>query len=152
MARGRTAGTEPPPTSALDPLTPTPNPSAATAPSKAPLGESELANLWEWAPFEANQEARRRNWGGNFTLEEREAGVQNVVTGLRRQLEDDDGDEDEEEDEEESEDEMEVVGVHRKSGGGEGFEFDIAPHHAHRVEPAVPLPDLLRYMTTGHMS
>lgn len=154
VARGRTAGTEPTSSSALDPLTPTPNPSAATAPAQAPLSESSLASLWEWAPVEANQEARRRNWGGNFTLEEREAGVQNVVTGLRRQLEDDDGDEDEEEDEDEDEgeDEMEVVGVHRKSGGGAGFEFDIAPHHAHRLEPVVPLPDILRYMTTGHMS
>ena len=36
-------------------------------------------------------EARRRNWGGNFTLEERERGVQDVAAelGLRRVLEDD---------------------------------------------------------------
>lgn len=80
-------------------------------------------------------------------------GVQNVITGLRRQLEDDEGDEDEDEDgeEDEGEDEMEIVGVHRKSGGN-GVEFDIAPHHAHPVQPVVPLSDILRYMTTGRMA
>ena len=82
--------------------------------------------------------------------------MQNVVTGLRRQLEDDEGDEDDDEDEEgdedgEGEDEMEIVGVHRKSGGGAGFEYEIAMHHSHAVEPVVPLGDILRYMTTGRM-
>lgn len=147
VARGRIAGTEP---QVLD--VSKLNSSAITATqAQKPLSETELAELWEWAPIEANQEARRRNWGGNFTLEEREAGIQNVVTGLKRQLEDDEGSEDEEEeDEEEGEDEMEVVGVHRKTGGN-GFEFEIAPHHAHVIEPVVPLADILRYMTTGRM-
>ncbi|KAJ5175214.1 uncharacterized protein N7482_001091 [Penicillium canariense] len=151
VARGREAGTEPSP-SALDLSNATSNPTAPATPAQNLLSESELADLWEWAPLEANEEARRRNWGGNFTLEEREAGIQNVVTGLRRQLEDDDGSEEEEEGEEdEGEDEMEIVGVHRKSGGGSGLEFDIAPHHAHIAEPVVPLDEILRYMTTGRM-
>lgn len=68
------------------------------------MSESALAELWDWAPVEANQEARRRNWGGNFTLEEREMGIQNVVTGLRRQLEDED------EEASESEEEGEEIG------------------------------------------
>lgn len=125
--------------------------------AKLELSESELAELWEWAPVEANLEARRRDWGGNFTLEERELGVQNVVTGLRRQLEDEEEEEEEEgtaegEGEEEEEDEMEIVGVHRKSGGGVGLEFDIAAvHHPHVAEPLVPLDEILRYMTTGRM-
>ena len=133
------------------------NPSAlaaATASDHKQLSAAELAELWAWAPLEANEEARKRNWGGNYTLEEREAGIQHVVTGLRKQLEDDedeDEEEEEEEEEEEGEDEMEVVGVHRKSGGGSGFEFEIAPHHAHPVEPVVPLGEILRYMTTGRM-
>ncbi|KAJ5778164.1 hypothetical protein N7520_001410 [Penicillium odoratum] len=137
VARGRVAGTDP----------------AAPGFSEGkPLTEKELGELWEWAPFEANQEARRRNWGGNFTLEERDApgGVQAVVTGLKRTLEDDEGDS-EEEDEDESEGEDEIVGVHRKSGGGPGLEFDIAVHHAHAAVPVVPLGDILRYMTTGRM-
>ncbi|KAH1487204.1 mediator of RNA polymerase II transcription subunit 8, partial [Aspergillus fumigatus] len=63
---------------------------ASALEDRGALSESALAELWDWAPVEANQEARRRNWGGNFTLEEREMGIQNVVTGLRRQLEDED--------------------------------------------------------------
>ncbi|RAH51392.1 RNA polymerase II mediator complex subunit MED8 [Aspergillus brunneoviolaceus CBS 621.78] len=128
-----------------------------------------LAELWDWAPVEANQEARRRNWGGNFTLEEREQGVGNVVTGLRRVLEDDDDDSESEEGEsgeEEGEgepDEMEIVGVRRKSGVGQGLEFDIAPvsataasgpGHAGQqkvVAPVVPLDEILRFMTVGIM-
>ncbi|OQD70661.1 hypothetical protein PENDEC_c022G00469 [Penicillium decumbens] len=145
VARGRTAGSEPP---ALDASNL--NPSAAAAQAQKPLSEAELAELWRWAPIEANQEARRRNWGGNFTLEEREAGMQNVVTGLKRQLEDDEGSEDEEDEDEEGEDEMDVVGVRRKSDGN-GVEFEIAPHHTHAVEPVVPLGEILRYMTTGRM-
>ncbi|KAI9367155.1 mediator complex, subunit Med8 [Aspergillus egyptiacus] len=116
------------------------------------LSEGDLAALWEWAPVEANQEARRRNWGGNFTLEERERGVASVAAelGLKRVLEDDE--ESEEEEEEGEEDEMEVVGV-RKSVSGGGFEFDIAAAGAgatqEKVAPVVPLEEVLRYMTTG---
>ncbi|KAL2870269.1 RNA polymerase II mediator complex subunit MED8 [Aspergillus lucknowensis] len=127
-----------------------------TAGAGGGLSEGDLAALWEWAPVEANSEARRRNWGGNFTLEERERGVQSVAAelGLRRVLEDEGSEEeDEEEEEEEEEDEMEVVGV-RKSVSGTGFEFDIAaaPGVAAQeggVAPVVPLDEILRYMTTG---
>ncbi|KAL2814293.1 mediator of RNA polymerase II transcription subunit 8 [Aspergillus granulosus] len=116
------------------------------------LSEGDLAALWRWAPVEANMEARRRNWGGDFTLEERERGIQGVAAelGLRRTLEDDEGSS--EEDEEEEADEMEVVGV-RKSASG--VEFDIAASGAvgaagqEGVAPSVPLDDILRYMTTG---
>ena len=84
-----------------------------------------MAELWHWAPIEANHEARERDWGGDFTLEEREAegGVKSVVTGLKRPL--DVGDEDEEEEEEE-EAEAEKEG-----------------------EAPMPLADVLKFMTTG---
>ncbi|CAI7626370.1 unnamed protein product [Penicillium pancosmium] len=147
VERGRIAGTEKPPPDTFAIA----NPSLAATAAQKQLTEADLAELWEWAPIEANEEARRRNWGGNFTLEEREAGIQNVVTGLRKQLEDDEEEEEEDEEEDEGEEEMEIVGVHRKSGGN-GVEFDIAPHHAHPVQPVVPLSDILRYMTTGRMS
>lgn len=42
--------------------------------------------LWNWAGRAANELARHHEWGGDFTLAEREAGVENVVTGLRRKL------------------------------------------------------------------
>lgn len=108
-----------------------------------------MAELWAWAPVEANQEARRRNWGGNFTLEEKEAGIENVVTGLRRELEDED---ESEEEEEEEEDQMDIVGARKKASGG-GLEFDIAARQPSQVAaaagPMMPLDDVLRFMTTG---
>lgn len=106
------------------------------------LSEDDLAALWKWAPVEANSEARRRNWGGNFTLEEKERGIQEVVAelGLKRVLEDDD--ESEEEDEE-----MDV---------GFGGRIDGAPDNAGAAAgaqalPLVPINEILRYMTTGVM-
>ncbi|KAF7715759.1 Uncharacterized protein PECH_006204 [Penicillium ucsense] len=150
VARGRAAGMAAHASSSLPSQSTIPNPSDAAMTNTKRLNDAELTELWQWAPIEANQEARKRNWGGNYTLEEREAGIQNVVTGLRRQLEDDDGsDDDEEGEEDDEEDEMEVVGVHRKPSGG--VEFDIAPHHTRPVQPVVPLDKILRYMTTGHM-
>jgi mediator of RNA polymerase II transcription subunit 8 len=106
------------------------------------LSEDDLAALWEWAPVEANSEARRRNWGGNFTLEEKERGIQEVVAelGLKRVLEDDEGSEEEEE-------EMDV---------GFGGRIDAAPDNAgaaaeEQALPLVPINEILRYMTTGVM-
>ncbi|EAS30106.3 RNA polymerase II mediator complex component Med8 [Coccidioides immitis RS] len=120
------------------------------------LSVDELLDLWHWAPIAANMEARRRDWGGDYTLEEKEMGVKNVITGLKRQL--DEGDEEDEEEEEEEEDmqgeEMEVVvGAHTKAGGGSGVEFDIARGSSHipskPVAPGMPLDDIFRFMMTG---
>lgn len=101
---------------------------AGTGAGTGMLKEHELAELWEWAPVEANAEARKRDWGGDFTLEEMEqdGGVKNVVTGLRRVL--DVGDEEEEEEEEEEKGDEQAQ--------GQGI-------------PAMPLADVLRFMTTG---
>ncbi|KAK2766662.1 mediator of RNA polymerase II transcription subunit 8 [Arachnomyces sp. PD_36] len=121
------------------------------------LSDEELKELWSWAPIEANEEARKRDWGGDFTLEEREMGVKNVVTGLKRRL-DEGGDEEssEEEDEEDNagvdEDEMDIVGVHRKNGGS-GVEFQVARERDHvppqALSSAMPLDEVFRYMMTG---
>ncbi|PLN82951.1 mediator complex, subunit Med8 [Aspergillus taichungensis] len=148
-----------------------------TADNDNNLSEHDLAELWHWAPVEANREARQRDWGGDYTLEERQGGVANVVTGLRRVL--DDGEDDLESsgssegegNEGQGEDEeMEVVGVRMRPGagavaGGGGLEFDIATGGAHGasavggedggvgvqkvVAPVVPLEGILRFMTTG---
>ncbi|CAG8418644.1 unnamed protein product [Penicillium salamii] len=122
--------------------------SGAEEPTSDDLTDDQLAQLWKWAPLEANLEARRRNWGGNFTLEERENGIENVVTGLERQLEDDEGSVEGSEDEE-NEEEMDVVGVHRKPGAA-GLEFDIATHRPHAVHPFIPLEQVMRHMVTAH--
>lgn len=122
------------------------------------LTEQELTELWRWAPVTANNEARNREWGGNFTQEERDMGIKNVVTGLNRRLDEEgeeESDEDEdavEEDEAADEDEMEIVGVRRKSGAAT-VEFDIAQKTNHvptaAVSPALPLEDVFRFMMTG---
>ncbi|KMU86778.1 hypothetical protein CIHG_04567 [Coccidioides immitis H538.4] len=121
------------------------------------LSVDELLDLWHWAPIAANMEARRRDWGGDYTLEEKEMGVKNVITGLKRQL--DEGDEEDEEEEEEEEEDMQgeemevVVGAHTKAGGGSGVEFDIARGSSHipskPVAPGMPLDDIFRFMMTG---
>ncbi|MCJ1471786.1 mediator of RNA polymerase II transcription subunit 8 [Lambiella insularis] len=123
--------------------------------------QSEMNDLWSWAGMAANEEARKHTWGGNYTLEEEEIGVENVVTGLLRKLKADPDDSSEEEDDEEEAvqavpdpDEMEVVGVHRKEGG-DGVEFDIRWQSQYRpTEPnlnALPINDTFRFLMTGSM-
>lgn len=102
------------------------------------LNEKELDELWSWAPLEANREARRRNWGGDYTLEEKELGVDNVVTGLKRRLEVDD--EMEEEGEEEGEEEEE-------KGEDHGERTAVQA-----IVPDLGLNDVLRFTTTGAVS
>lgn len=117
------------------------------------ISPTELKELWTWAPVEANMEARRRNWGGDYTLEEKEAGLNNLVTGLQRPLEESE-DEEDEEDEEEDENEIGggIVGAHRKPGSS-GLEFDISKEGSNppprAAPPALPLDDVFRYMMTG---
>jgi mediator of RNA polymerase II transcription subunit 8 len=73
------------------------------------LGEDEQAELWAFAKPASTQTAGQMYSSGAFdyeyTLAEKEAGVDSVVTGLRRKLnktmdDDDEDDEDEDEDEE----------------------------------------------------
>ncbi|KAL4974889.1 mediator of RNA polymerase II transcription subunit 8 [Aspergillus desertorum] len=105
------------------------------------LSEIDLAALWEWAPVEANLEARRRNWGGNFTLEEKERGIQEVVAelGLKRVLEDD------EESEEEDEEVMDLGFEGRMDGAAD----NAGASAEEQALPLVPMNEILRYMTTG---
>lgn len=64
------------------------------------MSTTQLTDLWEWAGREGNRIARDMGadaFDDVFTLEEHEAGIETVVTGLRRKLWDsDDEDEDDE--------------------------------------------------------
>lgn len=117
------------------------------------LRDEDLTELWDWAGRAANDEARRRDWGEEelFTLEEREAGLENVVTGLRRSLLESQ-DESEEEEDGGVEGEMEIVSV-RKKPTGEGIEFDVVPEGEHKppvsTGPSLRLDEILRLMSTG---
>ena len=102
----------------------------------------------------ANEQARKHIWGGNYTLEEKEMGIDKVVTGLRRKLpdSDDESEEDEDEDEEAMEegDEMEVVDIHRKpTGSGIEFELKMKTDAKGPAVPPLPLSDHYRFLMTG---
>ncbi len=130
---------------------PTINPNLAPPASGdgAGLGLTELEELWDWAGLAANEEARKRLGLGDFTLEEREAGIENVVTGLKRKLGEDTSSgetssgEDEEMDEGEPKEENEVVGAKNK----EVSEVERQPPEV--KGPQLPLDDILRFMSTG---
>ena len=70
------------------------------------LSNEDRNSLWQWAPGAANAAARKQTWGGDYTRAEQQAGIDNVTTGLRRDLaeppEDDanDGPEDDDDDDE----------------------------------------------------
>ncbi len=83
--------------------------------------------------------------GDNYTVEERERGVEHVNTGLRRKLEDDSDEEDEDE-------EMEDVGVavttvRRTSIGG--VEFGLGELKKDPIGKTRNIEDILRFATSG---
>lgn len=127
-----------------------------------------VRELWSWAGMAANEQARKHIWQANYTREEREAGIEQAITGLKRKLplsdeeeyEEMSGDEEEGEDEEEEKDEpdpdeMDIVAVHRKETGP-GVEFDLRSDSVHnklaaREGSALALNDHFRFLLTGQM-
>ena len=104
------------------------------------LQRDELEELWSWAGEAMTSIVRpmleNDDFGGDFTLAEREEGIENVRTGLRRKLRDK-----EEESDEEDEDKM---------------EGDVMPAEKEETEEGVdpklkvlPLEGVLRFVTTG---
>ena len=87
--------------------------------------DGSAEELWAWGKEWIGQRVATyilEEAGDNYTVEEREGGIENVNVGLRRKFdEDDESDEDEDEDGEEDEDdgdkEMEDVGVEVTSVG-----------------------------------
>lgn len=115
------------------------------------LSDRDRNELWQWAPSAANAEARKQKWGADYTLAEKIEGVENVVTGLRRELVeppddiDDEGDEyDEFTDEEDEPDKMEVE--QQKVNASNGALDALQPVSS---APQMPLETVHKYMTTG---
>jgi mediator of RNA polymerase II transcription subunit 8 len=134
------------------------NTSTATATGEQPqpqMSRDELREIWAWAGGAANEQARAHPWGGDFTREEVEQGVEGVQTGLRRKLrapgEDESSDEDDDEDEDEDMEDVAEVGVRRKSTAeGQGLEFDILKETGGKGEgKPMPLAQQWRFMLTG---
>ncbi|KAI7327544.1 hypothetical protein KC315_g7045 [Hortaea werneckii] len=109
----------------------------------------DLRDLWDYAGPAENGIVREMlendAFGSLFTMAEQEDGIENVKTGLRRKLFEDDSDEDEDEDAEEN--------------GDEKMDEDrqpdkLAPPPEPGVDPSLPpmrLETVLRFITTGAM-
>lgn len=120
------------------------------------LSDEDRRAIWQWAPGAANKEARKQKWGADYTLEEKQRGIENVATGLRRQLveppddEDDEDIEDEdeadyEEEEEDDEDKMDVEQTKPETKPGASADTLSRPLDATQM----PLETVHKYMTTG---
>ena len=92
-----------------------------------------MTELWEWAGVAANEQARKHEWGGDYTLVEIEGGIENVVTGLK----------DEESDEEEGE-KGDEGGT--GSAGAEGLEDKRLEE---RGAKPVSMDEMLRFLVKG---
>ena len=119
--------------------------------------EKEDEELWVWARGFIGERVAKyaiEEAGSNYTAEEREMGIENVRTGLRRKLEDDEGSEDEDEDEDEDE-EMEDVGFENttvtamKTGQVEFGMEEVSVGKKNPGGQARRLSDIMRYVTTG---
>ena len=117
--------------------------------------EKEKDELWAWA----------RDWVGErvaihvistqgqyYTAEEKEMGIENVRTGLRRKFEDDEGSEEESDEEDED---MEDVGLKNttvtttKDGQVQFGMEEIKTGQKARGGQSRRLSDIMRYVTTG---
>jgi mediator of RNA polymerase II transcription subunit 8, fungi type len=101
----------------------------------------ELRELWSWAgPTSQSIVGPMLEEDGafadDFTIAERESGVENVVTGLKRKLDGDSEDEDEDEDEK-----MEDV-MPSKATEEAGVDSSLPP---------LPLESILRFTATGEL-
>ena len=89
----------------------------------------------------ANEQARRHEWGGDFTVEEMEGGVENVDTGLKRKFDAEEESDEEEEEKKGEDDEMSDVKDDRDGRSGEGVQ-EIERN-------ALPMEALLRFLVKG---
>lgn len=110
------------------------------------LPADQMEGLWEWASDSSRKFFQPwfedEVFEDNFTVAERESGVENVVTGIKRNL-----DRDDDEDDDEDEDAMETQT--EKSPGLEDTE--PMPKGFDPQKPAIPLESLLRFATTGQL-
>jgi mediator of RNA polymerase II transcription subunit 8, fungi type len=113
-------------------------------------GDTEEALLsWakDWSMERISTYAQEQD-GNNYTVAEREMGIENVRTGLRRKLEESDSEDEDDDDDEEMEDAGVQVTSARRSSLGQ-VEFGLSevkkdPNgHVRRIE------DILRFATSG---
>ena len=115
--------------------------------------EKDDEELWKWAKDFIGERVAKYAFseaGDNYTAAEREMGIENVRTGLRRKFDDDEEDEDEDEDEDE---EMEDVGIANTTvtanAGQVEFGMEEVKAGKRSGGQARRLSDIMRYVTTG---
>lgn len=106
-----------------------------------PTSRQDLEELWDWAPnaFRESFLPYTQVLGGNYTLEERVVGIENVVTGLVRELPDNQ-EEAEEESDDEDQDEMKDDPKPKPMIPQSPDKKDLLP---------LSIEDQLKYMITG---
>ncbi|OAL31600.1 hypothetical protein AYO20_08143 [Fonsecaea nubica] len=123
------------------------------------LSDNDRNGLWQWAPGAANAAARKQKWGADFTLDEKQKGVEKVSTGLRRELvepaddEGDDGPEEEEEyevsDEEGEDEDADKMDVEQQAPKVEANTASTETRSALPTASQLSLEALHKFMTTG---
>ena len=129
---------------------------ASLRPASGGLSAADLEEIWNWAPAEANRTAREQRWGKDYTLAEKKIGLENVVTGLQRELvadSDSDEDDDEDDDEEESggeRDADDMSGIEKTTIQSLSKTMDQHSIPA-PVQEAMPMDKMLKFLMTGTM-
>lgn len=125
------------------------------------LSAKDMAQLWRSAQRIVAREGAAQIWNADYSLAEKKTGIENVVTGLKRDLkepdtppsmDDYDGSGDAIEEFESDEDEVEEE-------DGDRMETDFKPGRISKTvavvdltQPAVPMDSILRFMTRGTMT
>jgi mediator of RNA polymerase II transcription subunit 8 len=119
--------------------------------------EKENDELWTWAREYVGERVAIHvldTRGRYYTAEEREMGIENVRTGLRKNFNDDEGSEEDSNDEDEDE-EMEDVGLENttvtatKDGQVQFGMEDVKVGQKNLGGQSRRLSDIMRYITTG---
>ncbi len=139
---------------------------APTASKSTPegLSNADLDELWEGVPQLGQDLLKRQKFGFDYTIAEKEMGVENVKTGLKRELivppedeeeevdeyDEEEGEEDDEEeeavDEDRKGDEMDVIEVRRKSSGAPRLEYSVSTKFDKKH---MPIEDIFNFMMAG---
>jgi hypothetical protein len=111
------------------------------------LSDPDRRKLWEDAAQLALTEARKQKWGADYTLAEAQDGVENIQTGLQRELvvpdlEEDDDDYDFEDQDGDGDDSMDVDGPAAEAGAREAENVAAVP--------PLSLDVLMKFMSTGN--
>ncbi|KAF2770304.1 hypothetical protein EJ03DRAFT_78630 [Teratosphaeria nubilosa] len=113
---------------------------AAHADGKARLQAEEYEGMWDWADGRVKEVVGGfvGEFDSDYTLAEREHGIVNVKTGLKRRLRVDEMDLSDDEEDGDGDEEMEVDVVQQEPG-------------VHTSLPPLQLDVVLKFMTTGQM-